>query len=216
MAWSRWLKRFAGVSVAGIATATLASSACVEAEARFYVECVSDLCGCDDTQIPEGSFNAAACEFDEAGEPTGDCGYTASFVLTNQMISSLDFEANNNEVETSEIIIYSADITFESNGGDFQDAIGATLLAAVPPEASICLPVVFFAGNPGVGVGEVVNVIATVKFYGRTTGGLEVETPEQFFPITIYNDPFDCECGGAVPGSGSNGTKVGCATGCDE
>jgi hypothetical protein len=40
------------------------------------------------------------------------------------------------------------------------------------------------------------EVIAAVRFYGRTTGGLEVETPEFYVPVRVYKIDELCDCGG--------------------
>jgi len=219
MALSKWAHRIAGLSVAGVAVAALVASSCAEAEGRFFVECISkqstDTCGCDTDVVAGGSFNKAACDVGADGKTLGTCGYQATFVLKNQMVSSLSIAANNNNVETSEIQVYAADISFETTSGSIAGAQGATLLAPVPPDDTACISASLFDGaSVDVAEGEVVNAILTVKFYGRTTGGLEVETPTQYFPIAIYNDPNDCDCGVADSGKGSNGVPIECKNPC--
>lgn len=215
MAWLRWTRGFAAIATLGIALG-VGTSSCAEAEGRFFIRCISDAEGCScETQVAEGSFNAAACGLTEAGDPMGTCGYSASFVLFNGMISSLDFEANNNKVETSEIIVHTVDLSFESNGGTLESQTGIPMYGLISPESETCLTLGLLGGDADIGEGDIANVVVTVKFYGRTTGGLEVETPTQYVPFTIYNDPNDCSCGEAEAGAGSNGVKIACATGCE-
>jgi len=218
MALSKWAHRIAGLSVAGVAAAALVASSCAEAEGRFFIECIgtgtADSCGCD-AAVAGGSFNKAACDVGPDGKTLGTCGYQATFVLRNQMHSSLEIAANNNDVETSEILVYAADISFETNGGSIAGAQGATLLDPIFPDDIGCISASLFdGGSVDVAEGEVVNAILTVKFYGRTTGGLEVETPTQYYPISVYNDPNDCECGVSDTGKGSNGVPIECQNPC--
>ncbi|NUP10268.1 MAG: hypothetical protein HOW73_29815 [Polyangiaceae bacterium] len=222
MAWSQWAKRLGGTSLLALVVATLGSSSCAEAEGRFYVKCRlpfgSDECNAcdgDGVQQSEGSFNAAGCGIAEDGRPMGACGYAATLVIENQMLSSLEIEANHNQVETSNITIYAVDISFESNGGSFQSVEGATILANVPPGGVFCDNLLLFSGDGGVAPGDVVNVVAGIKYYGRTTGGIEVETPEQFISFTIFNNPGDCACEGDTGLGGIDGEPVLCETGCD-
>jgi len=218
MAWSRWLKGLASTSFLGLVIAPLAASSCAEAEARFYIECAatSDSCGCDEEtgQLAAGAFNRAACDVNSDGITAGVCGYQVNFVLKNNMFSSLDSQANNNQVETSRITIYAYDLTIESDGGSFVSVQEGAMLASVTPEGGIvCVPLPLFVGDPTGGAGGQVNAIAAVRFYGRTTGGLEVETPEQFFPFVVYDAPGECCCEEDCPTEsplGWDGAPVAC------
>jgi hypothetical protein len=42
--------------------------------------------------------------------------------------------------------------------------------------------------------GGVFETVASVRVFGRTTGGMDVDTPEYFFPIRIYSQPYGCFC----------------------
>jgi len=215
MALSRWAQSLAGLSLMVVAAGgALSVGGCIEAEARFFVECATGPVECTascDSPPAQGSFNAAACGVTQDGAATGVCGYEIAFVIENGMVSSLDFEANNNRAETSEIIIYAYDLRID--GVDTPAVEGATILVAVEPEGKVCVPLTIISGSVDVGATGVVNTIAAVKFYGRTTGGLEVETPEQYVSIAIYNDPLDCSCEDAsVAGQnpGSDGAPIRC------
>lgn len=211
MALSRWAQSLAGVSLVVGASAAFSVGGCVEAEARFFVQCATQVETCSDCgeNVSEGSFNTAACSETETGTLAGVCGYEIGFVLTSGMLSSNDFEANNNRTETSIITVYAYDIRVD--GADVAGVEGATVLHSIPPEGTICIPLTLVSGQSDVGTDGVVNAIAAVKFYGRTTGGLEVETPEQFFPIAIYNDALDCSCEDPGGGNaGSDGVPIRC------
>lgn len=222
MAWSRLTKRLMGTAVFGLAAVTIFASACAEAEGRFYIQCTlpgagdGTTCGCEGTILSEGTYNTAGCAVTDTGELAGVCGYTVSVVFKSGMLSSKDIEANLNRVETSEIHVDSIDVTFESTGPAIDDLIGLTVFGTLPPDGNLCLPLNLLVGDPGLAPGEYANVVATIKGYGRTTGGLEVETPEVFIPFTIYNDPTFCTCddaGDTTPGL--NGAPIKCLTGCE-
>lgn len=203
MALSHWAKRLAGTSIVALSLGTLiAASSCAEAEGRFFVECVNDTetCGCEDLQLSRGSYNAATCA------ANGICNYGASFVLRSGMTSSLDSAANNNRVETSDITVYAYDVSYETNGPSIPSVEGATVVGHLEPEGSLCAGISLDVVEEGtVAEGEEVEVIAAVTFYGRTSGGLEVESPEQYFSFVIVNTPCSCDEGegegeGGIPG----------------
>lgn len=216
-----WVRRFALGSVLGGVSAIGALSSCVEAESRFYVKCVGE-CSCASAgQVVSGTFNLAACGQDEEGAALGFCGYSTLVVVESGIRSSLDTEANNNKVETSEIILYAVDVTIESNSAELDglSAEGLTINGSIEPEGSICIDTTFLTNaQANIPVDGSVDTLISLKFYGRTTGGLEVETPVQYLPLVIYNDPEDCTCDDPSEDevAGSNGIPIRCSTGCDD
>lgn len=208
MAWSRWLQRgFGVVSVAGLA-ALLGTSACVEAEGRFYVLLVNSA-----GSVCSGSLDCSATEgitrgqFDKTG-CAGNCQYGVVVTLRNEMHSSLESQANHNDVETSRILVTSYDISY-SNGSPGLNNVAWN--ATIDPEANTCGGLVLLdAATVDASLGE---VIATVKFYGRTTGGLDVETPEFSFSVTVTNDG----CNGTVvcTDPADTGSEENCKQGLD-
>lgn len=216
-----WVRRFTLGSVFGGVAAIGALSSCVEAESRFYVKCVGE-CGCASAgQVVSGTFNLAACGVDENNDPVGFCGYSTLVVVESGIRSSLETEANNNRVETSEIILYAVDVAIESSSADLDglSAEGLTVNGSIEPEGSLCIDTAFLTNaQANIPVDGAVETLISLKFYGRTTGGLEVETPVQYLPLTVYNDPDDCTCD--EPGddevAGSNGVPIKCASGCED
>ena len=220
MAWSLWTKRLVGTSGFGLAALTVLASSCAEAEARFFIECTQapdgEDCGCDAGGLSEGSYNTAGCTATETGELAGACGYSVSVVFSSGMTASLESPANLNGVETGTIIIDSVDISFESTGPAIDSLTGLAVFAPLTPGGSACVEIGMVVGDIGLAAGEYANVIATVKGYGRTTGGLEVETPEVFIPFTVYNEPSFCSCDSTGDGTpGLNGAPITCITGCE-
>ncbi|MFO0551369.1 MAG: hypothetical protein U0271_23465 [Polyangiaceae bacterium] len=200
MAWSRWLQGGIGVvSVAGVAT-LLATSSCAEAEGRFYIlsmDSAAVLCGstsasCDGTEfISRGQFDKSGC--------AGNCQYGVVVTLHNEMTSSLESQANHNDVETSRIIISSYDISY-SNGSPSLSNVAWN--GSIEPEGFTCGGLVLLdSAAVDAALGE---VIVTVKFYGRTTGGLDVETPEYSFSVTVTDDG----CNGTVICTDPNDTSA--------
>lgn len=216
-----WARRFTLASLFGGLTAVGALSACVEAEARFFVKCVGECACAPNEQAITGSFNLAACGVDEDNLPLGFCGYSTVVTLESGIRSSLETEANNNRVETSEIILYAVDVSIESNSSDVDSlsAEGITVNGSIPPDGTLCIATTFLSdASADVAEDQSVDALISLKFYGRTTGGLEVETPYQYLPLRIYNDPTECSCDDAPEGEtpGSNGSPIRCATGCED
>jgi hypothetical protein len=216
MALSRWAQSLAGVVLIGGAASAFSMGGCVEAESRFYVECVQGeaaaLCTSDcDVFLNEGSYNTASCVVGSDGQFLGGCGFFLPFVLVSNMSSSTETEANNNRAETGTINVYAYDV--EIDGIDVPGIEGFTVLAPLPPgpDSRTCVFVNLIPGD--VVVEETVTVVASVKFYGRTTGGLEVETPTNYFSITLFSNEFDCSCeegSGDGERPGSNGVPLLC------
>lgn len=216
MAGSKWAQRIAGLSFAGLVGAGLVASSCAEAEGRFIIECSLKPGECADCEGAEqaltGQYNVAGCLPDGKGGTRGTCGYDAQFVVRNQMVSSLTINANHNDVETSKIIVTSADISFDTDGQTITGVNGETLLGEIEPDNFTCLTASNLFGGVDLAEQESLNVIMTLKIYGRTTGGLDVETPTQYFAVSVYNDPNDCTCediADSLPGI--DGAPIACA-----
>ncbi len=187
-----------------LATATLAIGAvagfgaCVEDEGMFYV-----------TRLGDPDVDIACDEFPDAGVAFSgividkNIGFSTSGVrlcLNNKLKSS-----RRGGVETSNIIVNEVEISFSDGGGRRQAVIG--LLSAdtedgtpgVSTEDSIvfeAFTATEFANYVGQAsaAGGVFETIASVRVFGRTTGGMDVDTPEYFFPVRIKGDPVQCYC----------------------
>jgi hypothetical protein len=176
-------------------TLALSGGGCVEAESRFFISkfCppLSDA-DCDDFSIAEVSLAVG----DVCNPATDLCEARLSAELVNRIASSRESDSNNNDVETSDIVITGYDVRlnnglggeetfiFNSYGIVFADAEASFALQEfqlIPPNeaASSLLDDIRAGGEPVAG-------FAGIRFYGRTTGGLEVETPEAFLSITYF------------------------------
>ncbi len=165
------------------------SGACVEAEGRIFIEkfvAPGDAgCGSED----ETAFNSRTfveC-FDGACVGSARCAHVA-----NHMVPSLDNESNNNGVETSIVILHSYDLRYISDDVDLGTADATVQITApVEPDAFSSISLSYLTAEASAALGSAIESGATssliigVRFYGRTTGGLEVETPETFMGVTV-------------------------------
>lgn len=206
MAASKWRFGVAGVFLFGGAMLANASG-CVEAEARFYIErvCTPDLSAdnkdptCDNKYYVPAVDGAFTCL---SGSCIGEIflGYGAGVrtYVYNGMASSFDNESNNNKVETSDILLTEYIVEVSDDSG--------TILAWTTPSNGVIPPT-----DPGsderseaafiiltndlmneldgrAASGEELSLIVGLELHGRTTGGLEVETPMTYFPLYLYKE----------------------------
>jgi hypothetical protein len=191
---ARAVRAAAGLMLVALPILALSGGGCVEAESRFFV---ASFC-------PQITAETTDCEFQVVDWPvrlglcnpaTNDCvDGRLGVLLVNRMVSSLN-QANNNDVETGDIIVTGYDVRL-NNGLGGEETFIFNSYATIPAEADEGLPMSFQlipVNEAAEGLlaevnsqGESVAGFAGVRFYGRTTGGLEVETPEAFLPITFY------------------------------
>lgn len=200
MAASKWRFGVAGLFLFGGAVLASASG-CVEAEARFYIERVctpgakSTDGTCDDTlYVPEvgGTFQCLA------GSCTGalDVGYgggVRTFVV-NGLEPSLQNASNNNKVETSNVLLTEYIVEVSDDSG--------VVLAWTTPSNGVIPPTQDSADHSEAAFiiltndlmteldgrlagGEEISLVVGIELHGRTTGGLEVETPMTYFPLYL-------------------------------
>jgi hypothetical protein len=175
-------------------TLALSSSGCVEAESRFFV---ASFC-------PPITAESTECEFqvidvgvylDECNPATGECpGGRLAALLVNNMQSSEGL-VNNNDVETGDIIVTGYDVRL-NNGLGGEETFIFNAYATIPAESFEGLLINFQVIPVGGAARDLLDDVnssadpvagfAGVRFYGRTTGGLEVETPEAFLPVTFF------------------------------
>lgn len=167
-------------------------SGCVEAEARFYAQ---DFCPgpnsegvveCTDQTV--ASYNVSTACIDDSCLAEGATIYIK---VVNRLSPSLDSAANHNDVETSDILLSGYDVRLNTGSGEEEYAYNVTGLVPVEGEAVFGIQLLPL-GAEGTQIlqsidegGEAVAGWAGVRVYGRTTGGLEVETPEAFVPVNF-------------------------------
>ncbi len=190
-----------GLAVAMLAGGSLLSGACIEDEGMFYAFGLAGGAAEDDC---DEEFRTAAgvqililADRDNATVALN----SAALCLQNKIKSN-----RLNGVETSNIIIYEYDISF-SDGSSRTQAIGASVEADAADGSSgldggvLAMGITLFdapgleshAEQARASANGQIETVAGVIVRGRTTGGIEVETPEFFFPIEVFADAF-CFC----------------------
>jgi hypothetical protein len=215
MSRSGLLRHFVPAALVACGAISFSAAGCVEAEGRFYVDrtCIKKGDGtleCEDLYIPSVNVGYArcsdlsiacpdsdpllACEVVEVeGEFTTACheGLYVGVLLVNAMEPSLNNDANFNDVETSNIFVSGYDVRLDNGVSERTFVYNAS--ASVPPalgETGIFVQVVPL-GDDGQEVLEeaaaagITSGFAGVRFYGRTSGGIDVETPEFFLAVTF-------------------------------
>lgn len=165
------------------------------------------LAGGDDFQDCEDQFaaNAIASRMVVVDAPGGPLtffsGNTAAICLQNKIKSS-----RNGGVETSNIVLREYTISF-SEGGAGETRVVAGSLSADSADGStglqgsiISMPIALFGAaelqaitDSALAAGGTTQVTASVIFRGRTTGGMDVDTPEWFFPVDIVSEQCFCD-----------------------
>jgi hypothetical protein len=215
MSRSGLLRHFVPAALVACGALSFSAAGCVEAEGRFYVDrtCIKNEDGtleceefytssvnvgyarCSDLSIAcPDSDPLLACEVVEVeGEFTTVCheGLYVGVLLINAMDPSLENSGNFNDVETSRIFVSGYDVRLDT--GISEKTFIYNSSASIAPgngETSIFVQVVPL-GDDGQEVLQeaaeagVTSGFAGVRFYGRTSGGIDVETPEFFLPVTF-------------------------------
>ena len=121
--------------------------------------------------------------------------YARELVCSRHQRPISEQPVNNNDVETSTVILHSYDLRYISDDADLGGADSTVQVTApVPPEETANVFLRFLSADAATALGSAVepgstsSLIVGVRFYGRTTGGLEVETPETFLGVTVRKD----------------------------
>lgn len=202
MASSKWRFGIAGLFLVagGIG---LTAAGCVEAEGRFYIQriCTPDPTGTDFTcdpslYVPEvyGQFGCVGSEC--VGEIYAGYGSGVRTYVVNGMTPSRSFEGNNNRVETSIILLTDYDVSVSDSSGVVMEW-NSPCNGSIPPTIDATGDELSEAGfvvltndlmqslDASASSGQELSLIVGLKLYGRTTGGLEVETPMTYFPLYL-------------------------------
>jgi len=174
------------VTLSVITAAAGLSGGCVENRATLYIESVLGQSGdsdeCDIT--PPGEVFVASGSFD----PGSGTSYVAYLVVANQMVPLGDNDTL--RPETSRIQLEGAEISMPG-----QDTYSVPFSATVHPDPStapgyVTVGVPILRSDVTAGVYQV-----TVVVYGTTLGGLNVESGEFVFPITVFEEGTFAFCG---------------------
>ncbi|NUO52617.1 MAG: hypothetical protein HOV80_27540 [Polyangiaceae bacterium] len=201
MARARFAKVLAVTTLIGGA---LGVGACVEDEGMIYVYGLAggtDLRNCDDEFA-----TAAVVQRFISLDPASDLPVAALDLNFTTVCVQNKIKSNRlNGVETSNVIFSEYELTF-SDGSSRTQAIGVGVVADSPDGSSG-----FDGGTAIIGItlfdadglstltqqaidgGGQIETVAGLVFRGRTTGGLDVDTPEFFFPVEVFS-PVNCYC----------------------
>jgi len=170
-------RAIAGVVVVGAIGAIAASNACVESEATFFI--VSPTSHDVKTGVCKDSPFCPAANVDGFG----------CFIVESQLIPRARNDTN--RVETNLIIISEVDIEVLDSTGAVRDSFTTALSGFVNPKqpedtttSLLAFPILRTESLGKFAPGEPITVGIIVK--GRTTGGVDVETPEYYTPVTSY------------------------------
>lgn len=188
----RWMRAFGALGLLS-AVSAVSFGGCVEAEARFYIEKMVP---------PEVEDGVAKCPAEsedllkraDAVCDASGCAGIACLVVRNGIVSSLESSASNNKVETSDIQIYRMDLSYAWSGGAHEETVNVMSFVDAgnsdEPGLSgygleVFTPTAASEFISSTASGTSVDLVIGVTLFGRTTGGLEVESPEAFVPVTV-------------------------------
>jgi len=186
----RWMRAFGALGLLS-AVGAVSFGGCVEAESRFYVGAMVPP---DDEGNCPGEVEGIKSKRAYGECSDGTCSGFACLILNNGIVSSIATESNNNQVETSAITVYRVDYSYAWPDGSHEESLNVflTVDAGGADEPSgqgyaldLFTPAASAAIAPSVPEGVRIDVVIGLIFYGRTSGGLEVETPETFIPVTV-------------------------------
>lgn len=163
-------------------TLGVVSSGCVEAEAQFYIA----------MPLPvENKADGAACGGSEdegcSGLSVATGTTTGCFLVASGLIPRAKNETNH--PETNRILLNQVDLRLLNSSNSELDSFSAPANGIVNPQQPestaftlIALPIVRPEGLSQLMPGE--QFIIGIILHGRTTGGLDIETPEYFMAGT--------------------------------
>ena len=167
------------------------SGGCVEAEGRFYADRFCPAPNEDGTFECDDKFISG---FEISAECLGESCFAAGAIgflrVSNAMPSSLALKQNYNDVETSTILLTGYDVRVNTGSEETEYAYNVSGFVAPDGGETIFGVQLIPLGS------EAADLLGTVgpdgaagwagiRVYGRTTGGLDVETPETFVPLNF-------------------------------
>jgi hypothetical protein len=171
------------------------SAGCVESDATLLLQCVAaSTIEVDDATGESTISPAGSCEDGGAGVifPASAAGQTPIFLtafFVNQMVE--DARPSTLRVRTRDVIITEYEIGVSGLGGS--SGIRRVAASGFVPSGQGAGQVgtsatQFFVGNElTAGLTSAQTAVLEVRFFGRTTGGDDVETPWFYYPIIVSN-----------------------------
>ncbi|MFO0611340.1 MAG: hypothetical protein U0414_02040 [Polyangiaceae bacterium] len=167
-----------GACTALAITLGVVASGCVEAEAQFYIAMPLPVKNGMDGVSCEGSEDEGCASLSVAQNTTNGCFLVASGLIPRA-------KDDTNHPETNRIILNQVDLELLDSSGAAIDTFSAPangLINPASPEggsfAKVSLPIVRSEGLAQLMPGS--RFVIGIILKGRTTGGLDIETPEFF------------------------------------
>ena len=182
-----------GLAAMGLfAVAALGAVSCATPEATFYVvtptaatpSTVDGSILCTTTPLSVVGVYVPTCK----GAPVAGAGVASCFMVRSELTASAD--PTNARIEKRTIIMQSSDATLQNTGGGKFPTTGFVDAATAAPSEAIVVGILATGAdgpafiNAGSGTGSII-------FKGRTTGGIDVETPEYFFEAQVIAFELD-------------------------
>jgi hypothetical protein len=192
MASWRWTQGLLGMSIVSLAAATL-QSGCAESESAFFIEAVGN--------DPSGGCECPAAEAERlvsgSFAPTVASDFVSCVSIRSNLAAVADEKSNYNRTETNDVIIYAYDLVVSAPGGTYTGTFqaGGVLPAGNETGLVMALPLIPQEAVTTLGLGTelVTDVNVSISLYGRTTGGVEVDTPSFSYGVSVFGVP-PCEC----------------------
>jgi hypothetical protein len=181
---SRWKQLVAGAVVLGAGSLLFASSACVEAEATFYIVTPSPID--PKTRECKAPGMATCSSATVVTGPDGVGDQATCFVVASELIPRAKNDAN--QIERNRIIFTEVDLEVLDGGGgtvdSFSRAINGYIDPAKPEEQSlVAVPLVVLRTEAAAQFAPGAEMVVGIILKGRTTGGVNVQTPEFYVSL---------------------------------
>lgn len=211
MSIGKWTRGLVALGFFGALLGT--SQACIESEGGLYIIQAVEVPEDTGTAVDACGTASSSVIFQNSGNVTDRSGTQVLLDGAEYPVFALVCVQNHlrsrddNGVETSNIILYKYEVT--TSGGDTSEHAIAKSIAASPEDGvtgldasqSTALVELLTAAQVsalagGLADGEAAEEVVSVKVYGRTTGGLEVESPEFSMPVRVFRQDQQCSCSG--------------------
>jgi hypothetical protein len=178
-----WFRKMAAASIGAVAMSSLIAG-CAENESMMFIIGVTDITGSDCVLTPttDGPFIGIGM-LDVAIRDT----YIAALVVGNQITPR--GSRNQLRTETSRVRLEGAEVTLEdANGSELAEFTSLGSGFVNPASGDDATYGGFFTNlvPPGAGLDEG-QYVASIRVFGTTLGGQEIESAELRFPIDVCN-----------------------------
>jgi len=189
----RLASALAGLVVMGGIAAGLASSSCVAAEGKFYISSGAAV---------TFAMGGATCNMTPCGSTTMgwhvNVDQAACFIVNSGLIPRLKVDTNH--VETNRILVHEVDIEVFGPGGALVDSFTRAAEGSLDPSvANQPMPFTILRPESTTNLPFGSQAVVGIVLKGRTTGGLDIESPEFYAPIYV-NAPISSTNGTSCSG----------------